>query len=356
MNSPLPASTLLVFAHRGEAQVFVREFGLQKLADVNLPFEVLSDSSQNFLLVCMGEGLQNATECVSATLAIFGQRITTVVNLGIAGILSPDLDVGKTIHIRTCYAQKNSKDMEFKSFSTDTLSASHDIVSARDRVLTTLVAEHLGCFAPIVDREAWAVASVAHRFGKSFHCIKYLSDRAGEDEICQVAKDLSLNFSQQLFHSFQEWRGNLQTPLAEVLAMPEGFYFTKAQSDMFISVSQRLALKWGLGLKGVWPKLAGEGLVIDLLASPILPKKRTHQILKFMTALLNPFYADLEKKISAYVAPLMQSGIKIEFDDDMKESKLSTVVRSPEEFQKATRALQSFDYQGLQDILEGRSE
>ena len=95
------------------------------------------------------------------------QKITEIINFGVAGILEKSslFSIGDIIEVRTSYLSLGKK-MEFKSFSSS-LKPSHfdlyDIVTSSKRALKKVDCENLLPFAPLVDREAWAIGSVANK-------------------------------------------------------------------------------------------------------------------------------------------------------------------------------------------------
>ena len=87
---------LLIFAHRGEAQVFISE--MNTVADESFPDLYKSDNC--YILIC-GEGIQNASIRTAAVISRYHESIDSVLNFGIAGALDKSLKLKKIVQIRT---------------------------------------------------------------------------------------------------------------------------------------------------------------------------------------------------------------------------------------------------------------
>jgi len=185
---------LLIFAHRGEAQEFLQQLPFQA---ADTAFKRFYETEQQALLLT-GEGLRAAEERLSAFLNAFGKHISTVINLGIAGSLSDALPAGEIYPIRTAYREPEAGPA-FPSFHSAAPAAQRDCISARKRVLTPAYAQRLASFAPIVDRELWAIASLCADYSLPFLAYKLISDRAGVDTSTVDYKARARQFSEQLF-------------------------------------------------------------------------------------------------------------------------------------------------------------
>lgn len=185
---------LLVFAHRGEAQAFLKG---RNFREVDFAFNGVFQSEKELLLLC-GEGLDAAEERLSTLLGAFGKDISLVLNLGIAGSLSDSLTPGEIYPIRAAYREPEAV-QALPAFRSADPNARIDCISARRRVLTPAYAQRLAPFAPIVDRELWAIASLCAQQGIPFRSCKLISDRAGVDTSALDFKRCARPFSEQLF-------------------------------------------------------------------------------------------------------------------------------------------------------------
>lgn len=185
---------LLVFAHRGEAQAFLKG---RNFRAVDFAFSGVFQSEKEMLLLC-GEGLQVAEKRASVFLNSFGKNISLVLNLGIGGSLSDSLKPGEIYSIRAVFREPG-EGQAFPTFRSAEPAAQTDCVSAAKRVLTRDYAQRLAPFAPIVDRELWAIASLCADYHLPFLAYKLISDRAGVDSSAVDFKRSARQFSERLF-------------------------------------------------------------------------------------------------------------------------------------------------------------
>jgi hypothetical protein len=319
------------FAHKGESQVF-----LKKGHYLHCPFafDGLYRNEDSFLLI-HGEGLQNTTQKLSAFLGSFIDEITVVLNYGICGSFIPEkYTVGEILPIRTCYAEG-----EFKSFSTP--QGSVDIISSRERVLDKGKAKNLAPFAPLVDREAWAVGSVCDLFGLPFYSFKLVSDYAQDKSHCDRILGDAENISKKLFDHYSK----LKLPRQEKnKTVPEGFLpGTFTQKKTLESILSKLKLK---------------NKSIDLPKEEevkgLRPKEKMNLLLKKMQRELNPFESNLKQKLNHLTEDL---DFKVEFTKDFEDSsiKLSKRIDSQEDLDEFKTSIQKFDYSKIIDLLEGKN-
>lgn len=196
---------LLVFAHRGEAQAFLKG---RNFREVDFAFNGVFQSEKELLLLC-GEGLDAAEERLSTLLGAFGKDISLVLNFGIAGSLSDSLTPGEIYPIRAAYREPEAAQAlpDFRSADPNALI---DCISAQRRVLTLAYAKRLAPFAPIVDRELWAIASLCADYNLPFLAYKLISDRAGVDTSALDFKRRARQFSEQLFDFYTSHLLNIE--------------------------------------------------------------------------------------------------------------------------------------------------
>lgn len=187
---------LLVFAHRLEAQCF---FDKHHLTREECHFTELYKSPHFYLLIC-GEGLQKASESMIATLST-QTEISRVINYGVAGFLKPEMfNVPPSFLEVRCHYSEN----HFHSYQNAEANSEFDCISAHERVLKKEYAKRLSLFAPLADRESWAIARASSLFKKDFRSFKYLSDFADESTDCEDIKSQSSVFSQIFYKEYQK--------------------------------------------------------------------------------------------------------------------------------------------------------
>jgi nucleoside phosphorylase len=186
---------LLTFAHYGEAGAFIREKGFQPLDFCD---NGLYESS-NTLLLLTGEGISSTMERLSAVCREFKHHISEVINLGIAGSLSKELNIGEIYSIRSVIREPHSG-KRFETYLSAETRATADCITAGKRVLDDDYARRLAGFAQLADRELWAVAAVCAQFQLPFRSYKLISDMAGKNthpgEIKRRAREYSIELYQ----------------------------------------------------------------------------------------------------------------------------------------------------------------
>lgn len=339
---------LLVFAHRAEAQTFLK-IGNYKSVDTRAVD--LFKSEDSYLLIC-GEGTLSALEKLSATLGILKDQITKVLNFGVAGSLAKSVEIDEIYEIRTCYAELGNQ-IEFKSFSTKNESLL-DCISASKRVMDLEYAQHLSCFAHIVDRECWGLARASANFGIPYHSFKLISDMALENNldspICEIVKSKSEYYSDRLWKYFQDTVFSETIKQELLIDSYNEFYFTVSQYRQYCST-----------LKGLLSKYESEKLILDRIrvdqikTLEMLPKQRSQIVIEKMRELLTPFNTILNSKIESVLSPLKTAKVQVKLSKNLEKMNfnINASVNNENELIQISRALQKFDYKSYQQIMNG---
>ncbi len=323
---------LLTFAHRGEAKSFLKN---DQFFPVPFLFDGLYKNGNRFLLI-HGEGIQNTSEKISAVCGAFKEQIHSIINLGVCGSLIEDsFKIGEIYPIRTCYLEG-----EFKSFSTNTKTGI-DIISTKERINKFENAKSLSFFAPLVDREAWAVGSVCNLLNIPFYSFKMVSDYSNNEDICQLVSSQSEEISQSLYNYFSQLKIECPKNKEEV---KNNLWTTTSQKRLFDSLTKKMKLK---------------GIKYDPLEQNfgnLTPKKRTGKFLEEMEKKLFPFEAALKEKLENHIKNLRTSNINVKFSRDFEDSSisLSFTANNQQEFEKIIFSLNSFPFQKTKDLLEGK--
>lgn len=235
---------LLVFAHRGEAQNFLKntEFVANSL---NLS---LYKNDNHFILVS-GEGIKNSLESVALCCGLIGTKIKEVLNLGIAGSLHDTIKTDSIYSIRTSYSH-GSMEPRFNSYSSADQHAKVDCISASNRVVSSEDASRLKPFAKIVDRELWAIASISKRLNFPFRSYKLISDQAGVDTNCFDLKSKAKVFSETLYDFYEKETPSLPKPEdnSNILLHHPKMHFSKSMTDDLNRYLKMLAIKNNVSL------------------------------------------------------------------------------------------------------------
>lgn len=233
---------LLIFAHPGEARCFIPECSsltALPLPEMKLkPLEnsklILKESPRFFLLIT-GEGRQNATLATSFTLALLQNKISSVINYGLAGLLTKienpitsevkstqsvgqntgmeDLGLNHLVPVRMCFASLPAGKMEFQSFKSKTFlpklspRTGLDCVSSHERVKTPELKETLSFHGQIVDRELWGIASALNFFSLEWQSFKYISDEAShltQNDCFVIRTEVAERAGEEFFSHFNK--------------------------------------------------------------------------------------------------------------------------------------------------------
>ena len=354
---------LLIFAHRGEAQAF---FAQWDLTPVSFYFSGLFRSKDYFVLIT-GEGPKEASEKTVAVLSSFKQEISSVINIGVAGSLTPKLKVGDLAWVRSSYAQ-NAQRCEFKSY-TSKYHTSYDCITAYARVTTAPDKKVLAHFADMVDRELWAIASAAHLFKIDFLALKIISDDSTEVDFCQIVKDEAPSLSKKLYEEFTHFIQAEKSQQVEpiVLHAPKSnsvedfilshpkLYFTTSQARKLTTLIRGLILKKIFDdneLKTYVTKAIAENAI------DITNKELTKFLLNSLSEKLNPLNTIIKEKINEAVTPLTNAGANVSFDPELEQDyiQVNYQIRNVKDQKRLILALEQFNYQKIKDIFSGKLE
>ncbi len=342
---------LLTFAHGGEASWFLKTRDVKAL---DFPVPGLYRTDNGFLLIT-GEGFQNATEKVSAVCGAFHREIKSVANLGIAGALDDSVSIGRIYPVRVCYCERGGS-MRFKSFPTANFedSPAVDCVSVGFRALGPDSGARLENFAPLVDREAWAIASVCSLFDLPFTAYKLVSDKVGKQisDGFESAKGQAQRYSKKLYDFFYAQNQTFKKK-EDVTAttLGEDFYLTTSQKRRYRALIDSLKIKLG-SEEEVWKRVDLQ----KIAATEISAKARTNRLINALSDLLNPINSAIQHRLSDLTKPLTDAGWSIQFAEDYQNDSinLSARVASAESLRRLIAALETLSINDIRDVLNGK--
>ncbi|EQC51742.1 PF11140 domain protein [Bacteriovorax sp. DB6_IX] len=329
---------LLVFAHRGEAQTFLKELSLKSHPKMN----DLYISEEIAILLC-SEGLLSSVSKLSFALGKL-ENCHDVINFGICGALESSIELGSIHRARTIYAEN-----EFKSYSQNEHD-SIDLITAKSRALTSAQAEKLNVVAQLVDREAWGLAHVCKEYGVDFQAIKLVSDHITDAEICQLIKDQAEVYSDKLYDYYQRELNQNKEAQSEVAAKifshPE-FYFTVSQKRQFNNLLSALSQKEGLN---------EEDLELDqFIQLDLLPKQRAKLLCDWMTKRLYPFKSMVQEKLEELTSEMKTYGAEFKFDKNLEKSsyQFQVLIESEQAQNHMGDLLKKFPWDKFEKIMKG---
>lgn len=190
---------LLTLAHKGEAQAFI-----QRKHNLAVDFYFTGVyRHEDELLLLTGSGKDSITERVTFVLRYYGDRITEVLNFGIAGALKQELQINQIYGVsEICAEYEPSPQREY--ISTANLRGQVRCVSATRPVLTDEHADALTSCADVVDMEIWHIALACNKINLPFKSYKLVSDYAGNRTDTQAVRQNAAMFSRHLFDFYKK--------------------------------------------------------------------------------------------------------------------------------------------------------
>lgn len=344
----------MTFAHKNEALSFFDHFELKAHPD----FPKLW-TGQGLNLLITGEGQYETLFHLQKALSILS-GITKVLNLGVVGSLSKELDAKSLVTIQTSYLALENK-AQFKSFPLQALPGllKVDCLTNSIRVLDPETRKILSPFAHCVDRELWANAFVCKKNNVSLSAIKVISDTGDEDQevsLCEDVKSKALEYSELLLDSFlhnvdlEHLSPSLEEDKLEIF-QDNDFYFTLSMRRQVNNLLDKIKLL----NKDSKPEEITEKLMVSLRSQDLRPKIRALHLAKALTRELNPLRSSVEEKLEQLASPLKTSGWNIKYDHHIEDDwiNLSAKVQDKNQLFKLTQTLQHFPLEDWQQVFEG---
>jgi nucleoside phosphorylase len=310
---------LLHIAHRGEAQHFISTLDLKASQEVFAGVYAGSGANNDLMLLIAGEGLTNTHNKLSYLLGKY--PIKKVVNLGIAGVLDTSIKLDQIVGITTSYAFIDKP--QFHSYSTLSslalkASNNYSCITTNDRVLDDELAKKLAPFAPVVDRELWALASSCTSFGIKFESYKYLSDYAGINTECLDIKNRASEFSQKLLEFYLLHVKSAEqikpTNLTTKINLPTDYHLTFTQKHQVANLLYKLASKWDVEVNEVIKLVLNDLKNEKDSDNKIRPKEKSLRLIGKLEQLLNPLKSKIMTKLQESVQDLNAAGATIHFE------------------------------------------
>ncbi|MFT6071178.1 MAG: nucleoside phosphorylase [Bacteriovoracaceae bacterium] len=334
---------LLIFAHRGEAKPFLNHFDFSPVPKM----EGFYEEKDHYLLIT-GEGPWKAGPKLAYILGRF--EASEVINLGIAGALRTSIELESIHPIRNVYLEQNSQ-MQFASHALGPKGL--DLITCHSRVLDSKKSDLLDAFAPLVDRELWAIAQAAEVAGVETRAYKLISDIVGQSEICERVKEKSELYSQKLLDFFLNLDKNEQKKTEDKSELNwEGFYFTTSLENKREKLLSSLKIKFGS-----LEQALKEADIESIRCLEVLPKKKAILLVEKMQSLLNPVQKELSLSLEEISLELTRAGAQIKFPRDLERPSfnLSAHIEKPEDIAILVKAMENFDYLRLINLIEGRA-
>lgn len=320
---------LLVFAHRGEAQTFIKELKSKALDENTYEFD------KGLIYIC-GEGIYDVLSALGHIINSY--NIKQIINYGIAGALETNLELNKIYEIRTVYLEQE-KDIEFKSFTLNS-NANTDCITGLKRVLTNEHAAFLRPIADIVDRELWAITKVAKLYKTPVNSYKLISDIAGSTTDCFDLKNRAKELSQILFQHYIKSE-IIKTDYIEPKKLP--FEATQYQINQFNKLIKNI------------DQHTYENILKPISKKDLRDKEKTTLLLEEIKKILYPFKYKIINQIENKLLPIREAGISIKYDENLEKEilKLQIDINSQKNIEDIKVALNEFNYDEFLKIYKG---
>lgn len=376
---------LLVFAHIAEAQSFIHHLKLKVWKDDDCQDSpqkgsvlfssgnhfFIDQQQENALLICK-EGL---FEAMSATSFILGRfpHITHVYNLGVAASCRSDIELGQIYSIRTLYGSgaPSEKKPFFKSFSTNDQkrwknTPQADLISSFERVFDSSRAQHLSVFAPIVDREAYAIAWSCQLAAVPFSCAKIISDtplisNEKAQNLCEMVKEQAAEYSEKLYWHYQNNQDHqLSKTLSDTQRSVEGLVNQLvSRKDLhftFTSARRLSGQLYKLYLNQKNRPHNFSDIVEQALANislDLTPKKRALELIQSLELTISPFRHKLQKEFKEIVSA--HKVIKLHFDPSFESAgvHLSAKIQTPQELEQVIKEIKEIQFDKILELQTG---
>lgn len=326
---------LIIFAHKGEAQEFIKQLAARPLNDKANLYQ-----SQAGLILITGEGIYEVFSQLGPILGAY--EIKRVLNFGIAASLDPQsAALGDMIEARTCYAY----DGESPLFHSYTSEGALDIITSSKRVLTSEFADRLSHFAPVADREAWAIAKICHDHKVPYHIHKLISDFPKENVACFDIKSRALEYSQGLFREFKNIYMQKEKAPATLEEAPLPMPMTFSQKARF--------KKLGLSLKLI--DFDMENFSENFGREHLGQKSRAEEFLDELELVLSPNKAETKRRFNDLTSPFMEIGARVIFDKAYEKKKflLQMEINDQKNILNLKEALDKVQFEDFKKVWDG---
>ncbi len=346
-----PVKKLLVFAHKGEADFFIKNLNLQLAKDFSSFYE-----GDDYFLLLTGEDNTYLIYALTSILTRFKHTISEVINLGISGTVQDEIPVDSFHSIKSVYRYKGNQFYK-KSYTLNPNSTPALDVMTLDVTLDEQekLREEVSYFASLVDKELWYIAWVCDKLDKPLSAYKMVSDQAKEipvDKIVQTKKKYALvlweNFSLVLNERVKMNPVKLLKIKIEKF-LEEKFYFTKQQQ---IQLKEILTKQKTLKQLEVF-----YGYMIKADESEIIPKKKTQKLFSLVSP--TGFNERLQENFWELLPEVMKKAMQKKAihlqiaDVEQAKLRMSFYFQSLKEYQEKKKIINTVNYQKIFNLLDG---
>ncbi len=337
---------LIVFAHPLEAMGLLKNENCKAFPFI---FQGVYKFSEGYVLLT-GEGIQSASESLAGFLGAHHEEINEIINLGVCGLLNEKYEKyhQELVEVRSSYLCLKDH-MEFKSFELNTQSDLPllDCVTHSERIHKT----ELRPFGHLIDRELWALASVAKKFRKKMRSIKVISDIVNQssDQVCELVKENAETFSEKLYEWYLKDQKKKENYYEDILPSSDHYFFSFSQKKVYQKIINTLKIR------------KVEDRVIKSLIQKFMDKdmdskkRRASLLIEELDRLAHPLKYKMEEELSPFKKHFKKIGAQAHFDKDLEKRniKISMELKSEEDFIKLSETLKTFPQERWDQFLSG---
>lgn len=331
---------LIILAHRGEAQEFIKNLHLKSDDSLSGLY-----SNEEQVLLISGEGI---FEVFTKLPFIFAKHnISHVLNYGIAGALTTHLDINQIVSIRTVYGF-NEKTPKFHSFSSESQNAEFDCITTDQRVLSDDFAKMINPYAAIVDRELWAIAKCCTQFKIPFESFKLISDYAGTQTACFDIKQKALQYSEALFEEYLHHWNSTEMKATEIpTPLPMSFTNKIKYKKIMTAISLRD--------NKTYDEILNQIDFENIKAQDKKAKIKANLLIEKLDEILNPLRTKINQNLNLYFKTFTDIGAKVKIDQKLETQKftLSMEVNTDKNLKNLRTAIENFDYGQVEKLWAG---
>jgi nucleoside phosphorylase len=327
---------LIHLAHRGEAQQFLKDLDVS--ADQSMEGLYIGD---NEVVLIGSEGIENTLAKLAYCLGRF--KISEVLNFGIAGALDKNLNLDEVYEIRTSYCF-NEK-IQYKSFQANLKGV--DCITTNKRVLESDYAEELSNFAPIVDRELWAIGFVCKTQNIPFSSYKLISDYAGAQTNCFDIKEKAGEYSIILSNTYKGLVTKIE--VEQEFSIPLHLSFThKKLIDKKMKIASK---KYDQSYQTVLENIKFN----EILGLEIREKEKVSVFLTRLEEYINPINHKALNLLKKEIEVFEKIGAKIVLDSKLENEdfNLQMKINSQTNIDNLKRACEQFSFSKYQNVWNG---
>jgi nucleoside phosphorylase len=189
---------LITIAHKGEALEFIRRKHTLK---ADFYFSGLYRHDQELLLLT-GDKPDNVKARVCAVFDYFGNKISNVLNFGIAGGLDRELQLNQIYGVKRVVFESGQE-----YITTDNRRGQVVCMTVLKPVMNDHYATQLSPRAQVVDQELWDLAQICREYNIGLKSYKLISDYAGSETDTALIRSNKELYSRHLFDFYKKLPG-----------------------------------------------------------------------------------------------------------------------------------------------------